>query len=173
VRRSASALIAALTAISPLIHSAAATAIVALITAAGGDAADVGALVSPALVMDAAALQADVTDVDARGSRKRAGAARRQQTYESGVKVAAITVTLAQLEDYDYSLSKPLMRRVVGVAKALNAPLPEGEKLNVRTTQEYSLRDQRNAVIAAMKLVGRVELSVPSQSGVASSCERE
>jgi hypothetical protein len=153
--------------------SAAATAIVALITAAGGDAADVGALVSPALVMDAAALQADVTDVDARGSRKRAGAARRQQTYESGVKVAAITVTLAQLEDYDYSLSKPLMRRVVGVAKALNAPLPEGEKLNVRTTQEYSLRDQRNAVIAAMKLVGRVELSVPSQSGVASSCERE
>jgi hypothetical protein len=63
VRRSASALIAALTAISPLIHSAAATAIVALITAAGGDAADVGALVIRALVMDAAALQADVTDV--------------------------------------------------------------------------------------------------------------
>jgi hypothetical protein len=47
---------------------AAATAIVALITAAAVD----GASVRPALVMDAAALQADATELVERGSRKRA-----------------------------------------------------------------------------------------------------
>jgi hypothetical protein len=53
----------------------------------------------------------------------RAGAARRQETYESRVKLAAITVTLAQLENDDFKLAKPLMRHVTSALKARDTHL--------------------------------------------------
>ena len=74
-----------------------------------------------------------------------------------------MSVTLADLDDPEYRLKGgPLMlRRVVKAAQALDAPLPPGVRLRQMTSGVYTARDQRAAVVVAMRAVGAQQLTIP------------
>ena len=95
----------------------------------------------------------------ARAARRQSIRARRNMRYEFNAKKVSFSVTVTQLEN-GFKLPRPRMRRLVAAAKALKACLPEGTRLHVATRAGYTTRDQRDAVITAMRVSGVAQLDV-------------
>ena len=121
-------------------ESAAAQAIVALLSTAAGASSD--ALDE----YDADALVADVAAMPARVNSKQANRARRTEDYERSCKLKAFTLTLEALDSAVQSgkrpVAKPLMRRAVGVLKErvreLGVELGTDVKLLKDTSGDYT-----------------------------------